>query len=251
MSSRIVQRPRSLDEVIDLSCAYVRAYGAEVGAGCSFLALAGTLVALTMARTFELDWGRRWALVILESVLVGRVALACFVQHVFGRPFHLVSGLLAVAQRPATLVAPSTWPWLLALTVSPGGIWGLVTSLSLIVAAPLVLARSALTNAVVFAERTTTTAAVRRSHTLTRERVARTTLSIGAGAIILALGGVVGDQIFVIALEATELHVEADSLSADRGSWGAVFGLLLASCFSAAMRALEYADAIAAEERRV
>ena len=64
--ARVVLRPRSIDEVLDLALAYTRIYRRDLLRVALFLVVPALALIVGLHRWLELDWWRTWA-----------VALAC------------------------------------------------------------------------------------------------------------------------------------------------------------------------------
>lgn len=100
---RIPIEPRTLGECVDLSAAYLRRYGARI------LPLTFVFWALAMLLGWLITPSRESALLIhallffLCSKLLGSALVVCVGYHVFGAPFRVRDGLIALARHGVRL----------------------------------------------------------------------------------------------------------------------------------------------------
>lgn len=240
-NARIVLRPRSLDETFDLAVAYLRAYFRELGRPL------GLLWVLMMLPVFLVGfWGDLWAgtaVLLVVSAFTERVVTVFVGQHLFRNPITLWTALKTVIQQGLSLTLFSIFihaPILMMIMDNEApGIWlGLGVLVSFVW--PLILSAQLLISEVMYLERESFGAALRRTSVLMRYQFGR---AFG----LLVLGTLVRGLFVTItwstALFVLDFMLQFSNVAEAVGPWFFFMGYGLSSLYIALVRFFEYIDA--------
>lgn len=245
--ARVVLRPRSIDEVLDLALAYTRIFRRDLLRVALSLIVPALALIVFLHRWLELDWWRTWAVALVLAPLIERATIAYAGRHLFGNQPRLRSGLAQGFRRPIlALVAAALipLPWVpMLLTAFEEGVWvGL--SVLVLVFWPFALAWSLYFSVVVVLEGLPLGPALKRAGVLISYRYGRALGFIALSAFLRVLFAVVAElgAAFVVSF-LLQLGSPLDTLWENGGSWAAISGFLLAAPFVALARLFDYVDA--------
>lgn len=243
---RVVLRPRTLDEVLDLAMAYGRTHKRDIGR--LMLALVIPAMAITAAAqlAFELSWLQTWMVVLVITPLIERVAITYTSRHLFGNAPRVRSAVLGAARRPITalfaaLIIPL--PILIGL-LADFEATALGFAILIGMFWPFALAWTVYLSIVLNLEGLPFSKATRRSGMLVSYRFGRAIGFVLVTALMRGIAAVVGDLTlrFLVGF-VLQLGEPFDTLFENQGSWASIAGYYLVAPYVAVARLFDYVDA--------
>lgn len=245
--ARIVLRPRSLDETLDLALAYGRTHRRDLLKLAFLLSLPAIALVVALKLYFTLSWGAAWAIALVIAPLIERCVIAYGGRHLFGNAPKLRTALGIAMRRPfmalaSAVLIPLPWLPLLATEMEDEAWLGLGVLIGLFW--PFLLAWCLYFSIVVLLEGVSLGAAWKRAAVLISYRYGRALAFVLFGAVVRALGAYCADLSaqFVVSLM-LQLGEPMDTLVENGGSWAAIFGFFLISPYVALARLFDYVDA--------
>ncbi|MCK6549360.1 hypothetical protein L6R52_26190 [Myxococcota bacterium] len=241
---RIVLRPRTLDETLDLALAYLRDAFGDFAKLAALLTIVGGLacVGLYVALDLNKDWGPIAAVLVVAPIL-DRIVTVYGGRHLFQNDPRITQAIVAVLKRlplavvSAVLVTLPWTPMLLTGFEDTGWTGGGALVLTFW---PFLLAPHAYLGEVAHLEQLSALKAAKRSRVLVAYRYGRAlglVLVTGAIRVFLALSiDLTTEFVLGFVLQFGEV---ADVI----GPWAAVAGYLLAGPYVAMVRMFDYVDA--------
>ena len=244
---RIVLRPRSLEETLDLALAYARVHRKDF-ARVLVLSVGVVMAGLVaLKRQLDLPWEHVWLVALAVTPILERIVTVYAGSHLFGNPAELRSGLVKIGKRLPLMLASAiliSSPWLPMLaTRFDDPFWIGVATLQGSVWLFLI-PRTLYFSQVALLESQPTAAAWKRSWLLVSERFGR---AVGFTLTTLAIRLMVmysAELIvrFVVSM-LLQLGEPLDTLGDNRGSWAALVGWFAAAQLVALARLFDYVDA--------
>lgn len=244
---RIVLRPRTLDESLDLTLAYLREHRAELSKVFVACVLPAIAVLVALHYGLERKWAHTGAAALILAVLIERVVIAHTASHLFGNPRSAHSTLVTAFRRPlSALLAALLVPLpaiAAALATGEDPAWTVFASLGLMVW-PFLLAHTIFHSIVLVLEQPTPFAAFRRATALGNIRFGRNLGFLALTLVARALFPLVAELSakFVIG-GVLQLGEPIDRLFEEGGSWPVVIAYLIGAPFVGVARLFEYVDA--------
>ena len=244
---RIVLRPRTLDETLDLTLAYVRVYHRDFVRLVASVLIPTISVLVVLRVVTNVSWGVMMALTVMLAPFVERVVTAYAGSHLFGNDPRRWGAVKDALRRPflatwsAVMIPLPLVPMFVTGYEEKGWI-GLAIACGLFW--PFILAQPAADTQVIVLERLATNAAFKRSSALIGVRYSRGLgfIFITAIARILVVIGFELIARFLIT-GVLQLGEPIDTLLENGGSWPVVIGYLVAAPFVALARLFDYVDA--------
>lgn len=245
--ARIVLRPRSLDETLDLALAYLRTHHRDFLRLTVLLTLPAMALIAALKLGFDLTWGQTWCVALVVAPLLERCVVAYGGRHLFGNTPRLGTALWIAFKRPlialfAAIAIPLPLLPVLATNLDEERWVGLGIMLGLFW--PFVLAWCLYFSVVVLLEGVSMAGAWRRAAVLISYRYGRALGFVIFGAILRVIAAYSGDltATFIVSL-VLQLGEPLDVISENGGSWAGVLGFILASPYVALSRLFDYVDA--------
>lgn len=241
---RIVLRPRTLDETLDLALAYLRGAFFDFAKLAVLLAVVGGLMVWGLYVVLDLDreWGPIAAVLVVAPIL-DRVVTVYGGRHLFQNDPRISQAIIAVVKRlPLAILSAVivTLPWTpMVLTSFDDSTW-IGVGVFVLTFWPFVLAPHAYLGEVAHLEQLSAWKAAKRSRVLVAYRFGR-----ALGLVLVAAG------IRVFLALSIDLTIEFvlgfmlqfGDVSDAIGPWAAVAGYLLAGPYVAMVRMFDYVDA--------
>ena len=243
---RIVLRPRTLDEVFDLTFAYLRTYSRDFRRLFALQLLLGISLVVLLREVLEQTWPVIWAAAFVLSPLTEKVTLVFGGDHLFGNAPRRRLALRRVARRIVPVLVGAI---IVPLPVLPALLLSLAdeTSLGFAVMAslfwPFLLAWFLYFNAALLLENLDLPGAFRRSSRLISFRFGRALVFVVV-AFNIRLFFVVSFEFlcrFVVSF-VLQLGNPFGHLFEDFGSYPSVLAFLLAAPIIALARMFDYVD---------
>lgn len=244
--ARVVLRPRSLDEVLDLAMAYGREHKRDMVRMLLTLALPALAFTAALKLGLELSWQHTWMVVLTLTPILERIAVSYAGRHLFAnapslrgalagalrRPFSAVGAALAIPLPLLVVLASGEEEWAIGLGVIVGMFW------------PFVLAWTIYLSIVVVLEGLPLSRATRRSSMLVSYRYGRAIAFVLMSGAMRILAAIMGDlAIRFLVSFVLQLGEPLDTLFENEGSWASVAGYLAVGPYLAVARLFDYVDA--------
>lgn len=243
---RVVLRPRSLDEVLDLALAYGREHKRDMGR--MMLALVIPAMAITAAAKvlLELSWLQAWIVVVILTPILERVAVTYAGRHLFGNAPRMRAALVGALRRPLTALGAALCipiPFVIALV---GDMDSVAIAFAVIIGMfwPFVLAWTIYLSIVLNLEGLSFSKGARRSGMLVSYRFGRAIGFVLITSTMRFIAVIVGDLTlrFVVSF-VLQLGDPFDTLFENQGSWASFAGYYLIAPYVAVARLFDYVDA--------
>ncbi len=244
---RIVLRPRTLDETVDLALLYARHHWREASR-LSFFLVGGTLLYLAALHyAVGLSWGPLWAIALILGQLIERVIAAHAGAHMFGAEPTLGDSLRSIASAPLAAFIGATLiplPFIGALATELDDELWVGVAVLFGTFWPLVLANAIFVGHSVVLEKKSLGAAVGRGRALVRGRSGR---ALG----FVMLSGMIRCTMMISAELAASFLITTvlqlgrpiDELFVEGGSWPTMLAFLLSGPLVSLARVFDYLDA--------
>jgi hypothetical protein len=245
--ARVVLRPRSLDESLDLALAYGREHRGDFLRLAAFLLVPAIALVAAARVGWDLTWAETWAVVFVVAPLLERSVITFAGRHLFGNEPRIAGAVGAAFRRPfsalfAALMIPL--PWLPVLLTNFDNELLIGLGVMAVVFWPFLLAWFLYCSVVLVLEGVKLGALLRRAGLLISYRYGRAIgFVIFTTAIrVLAVFSFDLTARFVVTF-VLQLGEPLDTLTDNGGSWAAVFGYLAIAPYVALARLFDYVDA--------
>ncbi|MFO0723547.1 MAG: hypothetical protein U1E65_07195 [Myxococcota bacterium] len=244
--ARVVLRPRSIDEVMDLALSYVRTFRRDFARLLLALVLPAMAVIAALKYFLQLDWFQVWVLAFVFAPLLERVTIAYAGRHLFGNKPSLWTAGKQALRRPflalfAACLIPLPWVPTL-MTAFDDSVWLSLSALMLFFWV-FVLAWALYLSVVVVLEGLPLFAAMRRAGVLISYRMGRAIGFVGLSTFTRVLFALVAElSVAFLVSFLLQLGNPLDTLWENFGSWASVTGYLVAAPFVALARLFDYVD---------
>jgi hypothetical protein len=243
---RVVLRPRSLDEVLDLAMAYAREHKRDFGRMIVALVVPAMLLTVAAKLALELSWIQTWVLVLTLTPLLERAVITYAGRHLFGNTPRIRTAVAGALRRPfsaltAALLIPVPFTILLlgeldeaaiAFSIMVGMFW------------PFALAWSIYLSIVLNLEGLPLSKGMRRSSLLVSYRFGRALGFVLTTSVMRLVAVLMGDLIlqFVVGF-VFQLGEPFDTLFENKGSWASFAAYYLMAPYVGVARLFDYVDA--------
>ncbi len=243
---RVVLRPRSLDEVLDLALAYGREHKRDMGRMMLALVIPAMIITAALQVLLELTWLQGWIVVLTVTPLLERVAITYAGRHLFGNAPRIRAAAAGALRRPFTALGAALLipvPFVIALI---GEMDSVAIAFAVIIGMfwPFVLAWTLYLSIVLNLEGLPFGKGTRRSGMLVSYRYGRAIGFVLITTTMRFIAVVVSDLTlrFVVSF-VLQLGEPFDTLFDNQGSWASFAGYYLVAPYIAVARLFDYVDA--------
>lgn len=241
--ARVVLRPRSLDETLDLAIRYLRLSAKDFGKLIAVVAGVASMILIGIGIAFDLDLWQRLAVAMWLSPFVEQIVTVYGGRHLFQSEPRIRPAVATIMKRfPRVLFTSAilTLPWtpmlmtrfeepaMIGIGATVGCLW------------PFLVASQAYRSEVSLLEQLPIKRAGQRTKTLIAFRYARALGMVVAAAIVRLSMAVAVEMTVAFVLG---MVLQFGNVSDAIGGWPAVVGYLLAGPYLAIARMFDYVDA--------
>jgi hypothetical protein len=241
--ARVVLRPRTLDETLDLALTYMRLSAKDFGKLIAVVVGVASVIMIAIGVAFDLTIWQRLAVAMWLSPFVEQIATVYGGRHLFQSEPKIRPAIGAIMKRFPRVFFTSamlTLPWTpMLLTNFKDPVWiGIGATLGTFW--PFLVASQAYRSEVSLLEQLSMKRAGQRTKTLIAYRYARALGMVVVSTIVRAAvgGGVELTTAFILGMV-----LQFGNVSDSIGGWPAVVGYLLAGPYVAIARMFDYVDA--------